>query len=163
MGRRSQTRLGLALAVPFILVAVVGCAARGAGGASPPTGGSASDSTAGAYGSAAPRSRSRPAQVTRVTEADIDRAPNMNLATFIESRLSGVRVVSNRGDYAVIISGMSFQSNVGALVIIDGTEGSLGGLTLQNISTMEVLKDSAASIYGVRGANGVLVITTRKR
>jgi TonB-dependent SusC/RagA subfamily outer membrane receptor len=163
MPRRPQTRLGLALAVPLMLVAVAGCAARSGGTSPAPTGRTSSDSASGAYGTASRGSRSRPAQVTRVTEADIDRAPNMNLATFIESRLSGVRVVANRGDYAVIISGMSFQSSVGALVIIDGTEGSLGGLTLQNISTMEVLKDSAASIYGVRGANGVLVITTRKR
>ena len=48
-------------------------------------------------------------------------------------------------------------------MLIDGTEGSLASLTLQDVASIEVLKDSAAAVYGVRGANGVLLVTTRKR
>ena len=164
MGRRHQDRIGLALAVPLALVASAACASSGGGkgtAASPSPG---MDSTGVAvYGGTAPRNRGRTARVSRITREEIERAGDMNLGAFIESRLAGVRVVQNRGDFAVFITGGSFQGATGALVMVDGTEGVLGGLRLQDIATMEVLKDSAASIYGVRGANGVLVITTQKR
>ena len=166
MRRRAQDRIGLALAVPLVLVASAACAssggARGAGTAASPSSGMDSSGVA-VYGGTAPRNRGRTARVSRVSREEIERAGDMNLGAFIESRLAGVRVVQNRGDMAVFITGASFQGATGALVMVDGTEGALGGLRLQDIATMEVLKDSAASIYGVRGANGVLVITTQKR
>jgi TonB-dependent SusC/RagA subfamily outer membrane receptor len=159
MHKRHQERILLALALPLLLAGSASCgAAHGKSGTA--TAG-IRDTTAGAYGSS--RTRGRTAMVSRVTQEDIDRAGNMNLGEFIESRMTGVRVVRNRADYVVYITGASFQSAVGALVIIDGTEGSLAGLTMHDVSSIEVLKDSAASIYGVRGSNGVLVLTTRKR
>lgn len=166
MRGRHQDRIGLALAVPLVLVASAACASSGGGSAGTAASRAPSLSDTAAvpvYGGVAPRNRSRTARVSRVTRQDIERAGDMNLGAFIESRLAGVRVVQNRGDLAVFITGGSFQGSTGALVMIDGTEGALGGLRLQDIASMEVLKDAAATIYGVRGANGVLVITTQKR
>ena len=166
MRGRHQDRIGLALAVPLVLAASAACASSGRGRAEAAASPSPSLSdTAGVavYGGVAPRNRGRTARVSRVTRQDIERAGDMNLGAFIESRLAGVRVVQNRGDFAVFITGASFQGSTGALVMVDGTEGALGGLRLQDMATIEVLKDSAASIYGVRGANGVLGITTHKR
>ena len=53
--------------------------------------------------------------------------------------------------------------NSSPLVIVDGVPGSLENLNVNDIESMQVLKDAgAASIYGVRGSNGVIVINTRK-
>jgi TonB-dependent starch-binding outer membrane protein SusC len=102
--------------------------------------------------------------VSRLTQEDIERAGTTNLVAFIESRLTGVRVVAAGGDYVVRIRGAaSFQNSVNALVLIDGIEGSLGSVHLRDVASIEVLKDSAVAIYGARGANGVLLITTKKK
>jgi TonB-dependent SusC/RagA subfamily outer membrane receptor len=158
-----QRRIGFRLAAPLLLAASAACASSGGKERIPGVGGVPAADSGAAYGETRLNNRGRAAKSNRVTQADIDRAGDTNLAAFIESRLPGVRVVNSQGNMAVIITGMSFNSNVGALVLVDGTEGSINSLTLRDISSMEVLKDSAASVYGVRGANGVLLITTRKR
>jgi len=120
------------------------------------------DTTSSAYGP--PRGTgSRAARGSRITREDIDHAGNVSLATFLEARLAGVRVIGHRGEYIVRLTGTPSDGNLGALVLIDGSEGSIGGLELKDISTIEVLKDAAAAVYGVRGAYGVLMITTRRQ
>ena len=54
-------------------------------------------------------------------------------------------------------------SNKEALIVVDGVEmNDISGLSPDQVERVDVLKDaSAASIYGIRGANGVVVITTR--
>jgi TonB-dependent SusC/RagA subfamily outer membrane receptor len=59
----------------------------------------------------------------------------------------------------------SIHANNEALIIIDGIQGSINGLLTMNpedIQRIEVVKDGAAAIYGVRAGNGVLVVTTRR-
>ena len=61
------------------------------------------------------------------------------------------------------IRGVSTFGDTYPLVLIDGIEGDLNNVNIRDIESMQVLKDAgAASIYGVRGANGVIIITTRK-
>ena len=61
------------------------------------------------------------------------------------------------------IRGVSTFGDTYPLVLIDGIEGDLNNINIRDIESMQVLKDAgAASIYGVRGANGVIIITTRK-
>lgn len=62
------------------------------------------------------------------------------------------------------IRGIStFGANSGALVLIDGVEGNLNDLDAADISGFSILKDaSATAVYGVRGANGVVLVTTHK-
>lgn len=49
------------------------------------------------------------------------------------------------------------------MVLVDGIEGGLGTVSPENIASIDVLKDaSAAAIYGTRGANGVILITTKR-
>lgn len=166
MRRGHQERVRLAPSVWLLLVACVASAScagsrgTGAGESAAPSRAAGDSVASGGYG--APRTSGRRSS-TVVTLADIERAGDMNLASFIESRLTGVRVTRTQSDYLVIITGSSFQSGIGALVLIDGTEGSLSALTLRDIASIEVLKDAAATVYGVRGANGVLLVTTRKR
>lgn len=62
------------------------------------------------------------------------------------------------------IRGIStFGANSGALVLVDGVERSLNEISVEDIESFSVLKDaSATAIYGQRGANGVVLITTKK-
>jgi len=142
------------------LVLVAGCASSGSTpqgeeGAAPGDGPVASD-----YGTQGRRG----ARADRLTRADIEAAGTTDIAAIIEARLAGVRVLRRGGDYAVQIRGVSsLTSSSDALVLIDGAQGTLGSVALRDIESIEVLKDAAAAIYGVRGANGVLLIRTRRR
>jgi len=57
----------------------------------------------------------------------------------------------------------TFGANKSALVLVDGIEGSLNNLDPADIENIEILKDaSATAVYGVRGANGVVLVTTKR-
>lgn len=155
----SRAALGLAACAGLAIIA--GCAsgsttARGADGVSP------RDSAAPAsYGAQSPRGATR---VNRLTREDIERSGTSDIAALIETRMAGVRVLRRGSDYSVEIRGgsPSFHGSSEALVLIDGAEGTLGSVSIHDIQSIEVLKDSAAAIYGVRGGSGVLLITTRR-
>lgn len=84
----------------------------------------------------------------------------------LQGQASGVTVLSSGapgGRNDIFIRGVTSFGNSQPLVIIDGVQGSLTDLNVNDIASMQVLKDAgAASIYGVRGSNGVIVITTKK-
>lgn len=85
-----------------------------------------------------------------------------NIYDYIEGKIPGVTVVGNK----FRVRGTRTISGDGyALVLVDGIEmEDLSGLTPDMVDSIDVLKDAAsASIYGVRGANGVIIINTRKR
>lgn len=84
-----------------------------------------------------------------------------NIYDYIEGKIPGVTVVGNK----FRVRGTRTISGDGyALVLVDGIEmEDLSGLTPDMVDSIDVLKDAAsASIYGVRGANGVILINTRK-
>src|SRR5690606_7154463 len=61
------------------------------------------------------------------------------------------------------IRGVTSFGNTNPLVLIDGVQGSLNDVASDDVESIQVLKDAgAAAIYGVRGANGVIVVTTKK-
>lgn len=89
----------------------------------------------------------------------------------IEARLAGVVVTRTAdGGYSVRVRGASsFMSNQEPLYVIDGvpievnTSRGLGFLNPADVARIDLLKNpNETAIYGVRGANGVIVITTRK-
>ncbi len=90
---------------------------------------------------------------------------NIDATSAIEGKLPGV-VVKNDG--SILVRGRStLSSNVGTnpLLVIDGmpTERTINSVNMNDVESFTVLKDAAASaIYGVRAANGVIVITTKK-
>jgi len=89
-----------------------------------------------------------------------------NMVELIQGRLPGVEVSSDRGRVSVHIRGRSgILNDPGALIMVDGVESTgtaLLAMNPQEVERVEVLKDGSAAIYGVRGANGVLLITTRR-
>jgi len=93
-----------------------------------------------------------------------------NLAKSLEGSLAGVQVTQSSGQPGaggqIIVRGLgSISASKEPLIILDGVpfEGSLNQIPSQDIDNLSVLKDAAAnSMYGARGANGVILITTKK-
>lgn len=107
--------------------------------------------------------------VSSVKSAELVSAPNASTAQALQGRVSGVVVQNTSGDpsgsIAIRIRGSnSLTYGNDPLVIIDGVQdGNIGSLNPNQIESIEVLKDAAAlSVYGSKGANGVILVTTKK-
>ena len=94
--------------------------------------------------------------------------PTSDITSALQGRLAGVSIMSSSGQpgssSTIRIRGMnSISGDGGPLVVIDGfIGGSLNSLNAADIASVEVLKDaSATAIYGSRGANGVILVTTK--
>ena len=89
-------------------------------------------------------------------------------ADLIEGRFPGVRVEHyQNGEIGIRIRGAgAFQGRSEPLYLLDGMEiqsSSLLSINPEDITRIEVVKDGMAAAYGVRGANGVILITTKRR
>lgn len=93
--------------------------------------------------------------------------PVTNVSSALAGMAAGLQVTSssNRpGDdnASILIRGKGTLNNAAPLVIIDGMEGDMNSVNVQDIENISVLKDaSSAAIYGSRAANGVILITTK--
>jgi len=105
-----------------------------------------------------------------VTSDDLERSPGEPIENVLMSRVSGIVVTrAPDGGIAIRIRGpVSISGTNEPLYIVDGMafqagpEGSLTGINPYDIASIEVLKEAAATaMYGVRGANGVIVIKTK--
>jgi TonB-dependent starch-binding outer membrane protein SusC len=109
------------------------------------------------------------ASVSSVGAKDLKDIPLTSAAEALNGRLAGVTATTSEGspDATVRIrvrGGISITQNNDPLYIVDGVqvENALSVIAPQDIQTIDVLKDAAATaIYGARGANGVIVITTK--
>ena len=108
----------------------------------------------------------------RVTADDLERTPTRSIEEVLSSRFPGVVVTrSPNGGLSVRIRGStSIRGTNEPLFVIDGVPiepgpgGALMGINPHDIESIEVLKDAAdTTMYGVRGANGVIVIKTKQR
>jgi TonB-dependent SusC/RagA subfamily outer membrane receptor len=114
--------------------------------------------------------RTQPAPGTTVTADDIDRTPVDPVEKSLAARVPGA-VISQTpdGGIAIRIRGAnSINGSSAPLYVVDGIAiepgpgGSLTGINPKDIESIEVLKDAASTaFYGVRGANGVIVIKTK--
>jgi TonB-linked SusC/RagA family outer membrane protein len=118
--------------------------------------------------------------ISRISASDIDNLPIPNFAQAMQGRAAGVIVSAANGvpggSLSVIIRGVgSITAGTVPLYVVDGVQinTSTGSINTQNnplnflnpddIESIEVLKDAAAaSIYGARAANGVVIVTTKK-
>lgn len=97
------------------------------------------------------------------------KAPVSNLSSIFAGRIPGVVSVQRTGvpgqdDSDIWIRGISTMTNTneGPLVLVDGIERSFSQLDPEDIESVTVLKDAASTaVYGVRGGNGVIIITTK--
>ena len=99
-------------------------------------------------------------EVKKLATVDINRA--------IQGKVAGVQVTTNSGapgsGTAIRVRGIGSFGNSNPLYVVDGfLTGDISNISPNDIETMEVLKDaSATAIYGSRGANGVIIISTKK-
>ena len=107
--------------------------------------------------------------ITNIEPAKLAAAPSRSLSNNLAGMLPGVIAVQRSGDpwfnnSDFWIRGISsFTGNTNPLVLVDGIERSLHDIDPEEIASFSVLKDAAASaVYGVRGANGVVMIETKR-
>lgn len=106
--------------------------------------------------------------ITSVSKDDLIKAPVAGLDQALQGRAAGVTVTTNSGQpgeaATIRIRGIgSAMSGNDPLYVVDGViTKNISFLSPQDIQSMEILKDaSAAAIYGSRGANGVILVTTK--
>ncbi|GAC1419052.1 MAG: TonB-dependent receptor [Flavisolibacter sp.] len=83
----------------------------------------------------------------------------------LQGRASGVTIITSGQPGAgsdIRIRGITGFGNNQPLVIVDGVHSSLRDLNLNDIESVQVLKDASAAIYGLAGSNGVIIVTTKK-
>ena len=118
---------------------------------------------------AEPASRPTPPR-DDVTAEDIERAPGQPLEEILKGRVAGVTVTQGQGGIVVRIRGVSsFYGNNDPLYVLDdvpitpGPGGALMGIGPYDVESIRVLKDPAdTALYGMRGANGVILIKTKR-
>ena len=107
---------------------------------------------------------------SQISGEKLERTQASNLSKSLEGAVSGVQIASSSGTpgsgATIHIRGFgSMSASTTPLIVVDGTpyEGSLNSIPTQDIESLTVLKDAAAnSMYGARGSNGVIIITTKK-
>ncbi len=105
--------------------------------------------------------------ISQIDNKAFESRPLVNTASALQGAISGLTVVRSSGQpgrqgYDLQIRGFSSVNGNKPLVLIDGVAGDLSTLDPNDIATVTVLKDAAASIYGARAADGVILITTKK-
>jgi TonB-linked SusC/RagA family outer membrane protein len=114
--------------------------------------------------------------ISSISAKDLKSQPAVSSETFLQGRAAGVQVASNSGapgsTVSVKIRGVVSSGNTEPLYVVDGMPMSSGGgdnsfginsLNPSDIESIQILKDaSSAAIYGSRGSNGVVLITTKR-
>lgn len=114
--------------------------------------------------------QSRAKLTTSVAKLDtriLETSSRSNAATALQGTIAGLRVTNTTGQPGstpniVLRGGTNFDGSGSPLILIDGIPGSFYALNSDDIESIEVLKDAAATaIYGARSANGVVLVTTK--
>lgn len=110
--------------------------------------------------------------VGSITQADgnkLLRGGSVNSVTeALQGKLNGVVAINSGGmpggnDVSMYIRGKSTWGNTDPLVLLDGIQSDIKDVDMNEIESISVLKDaSATAVYGVRGGNGVILITTKR-
>lgn len=106
--------------------------------------------------------------ISSVKSTDFVKGAVKDAAQLIQGKVSGLTITTPSGNPTegtqIMLRGITtLSAGTSPLVLIDGIPGSLSTVAPEDIETIDVLKDgSAAAIYGTRGTNGVILITTRQ-
>ncbi len=108
--------------------------------------------------------------VSSVKGSDLLKSPVPNLSSALTGRTSGVMTMQNSGQpgkdaVKIRVRGMGTltDDSAGPLILVDGIERSFDQIDANEVESISVLKDaSATAVYGIRGANGVIIVTTKK-
>ena len=106
--------------------------------------------------------------ISTVKSDDFLKGAVKDAGQLIQGKVAGLTITTPSGNPSetsqIMLRGITtLNGNTDPLVLIDGIQGSLNSVAPQDIESIDVLKDgSAAAIYGTRGTNGVILITTKK-
>jgi TonB-linked SusC/RagA family outer membrane protein len=106
--------------------------------------------------------------VSQVKGSELMKSPVANLTQALVGRTAGVMSIGGSGqpgadDVQLRIRGIGTTGTATPLTLVDGIERSFSQLDPNEIETISVLKDaSSTAVYGIRGANGVIIVTTKK-
>ena len=105
-----------------------------------------------------------------VSSDDLSKIQTSNAATALSGKVAGLQMSTSSGDLGanptILIRGVgSINAGTGPLWVVDGMpyEGDINNINMADIESMTVLKDAASNaLYGSRGANGVIMVTTKR-
>nr|WP_295873762.1 TonB-dependent receptor [uncultured Chitinophaga sp.] len=106
--------------------------------------------------------------VAQISSAELKKTPAMNLTNMLAGRLPGLVATQTSGrpgfdDASLLIRGQGTYNNNSPVVIVDGVQRSFANLDPSEVESISILKDAAAAAtYGVQGANGVILVTTKR-
>jgi len=107
--------------------------------------------------------------IATITTKDLAQSPTANLTNALAGRMPGLMVNQYSGGEPgvdqsdIYVRGMGTYNNTSPIVIVDGVERDMKYLAPDEIATFTILKDaSATAAYGIRGANGVIIVTTKR-
>lgn len=101
--------------------------------------------------------------VSAVSNSDIITTKNEDVQNMLAGRVPGLRVKQNSSEPGAFNTSIDIRGFGAPLVIIDGVpRDNMQRLDAEEIESISVLKDASAAVYGVRAANGVILITTKK-
>lgn len=106
--------------------------------------------------------RNTPMSVSSVSDSTVRLSPYNDVAKALYGKLPGLAVYQGRGSSADNYATLSLRGHT-PLVLVDGFERDLSTVHPEEIQSIYILKDAAAlALYGVRGGNGVLMVTTKR-
>lgn len=114
------------------------------------------------------KSKDLTGSISTVKLADINKQPVANVGDAIQGRAAGVQVITSGkpGDNPTFrIRGTGTIGNNDPLIVVDGMPltGGINQINMNDVESLQILKDaSSTAIYGARGANGVVIITTKR-
>lgn len=107
--------------------------------------------------------------ITQTTSEVLERTGGVSsLGAALTGNLPGVITTASTGmpgeeDPQILIRGRSTWNNANPLILVDGVERSMNNIDISSVASVSVLKDaSATAVFGVKGANGVILITTKR-
>ena len=106
--------------------------------------------------------------ISNVNSKELLKSPSASLGNAISGKLPGLSTVQYSGlpgedDPTIFIRGQASLNGSSPLVLVDGVERSFTQIDPNEVADITILKDaSATAVYGVRGANGVILVTTKR-
>lgn len=107
--------------------------------------------------------------ISSIGTKELTQSPVANLSNALAGRLPGLITLQNSGEPGfdgaqIWIRGMAtFTGSQSPLILVDGVERSFSGIDANEVESLSILKDaSSTAVFGVRGANGVVLVTTKR-
>lgn len=107
--------------------------------------------------------------VSTVGSKDLLKAPMQNVSNMLTGKAAGVTAIQSTGQPGADAAGIYVRGGIGSgfgqsgpLVLVDGVERDMNLVNPNDIESVSVLKDASAAIYGIKGSNGVILITTKQ-